>query len=267
MAAVLPERVRQAIEEEFGSSPDQFWKATHDAEALLTECHLSPEQWSEDAFRRMAEARSWSRSTYNHRWYIFRRLLRRLSKSSSGSRPPVCGAVPPERTSDQLVEAVPSGSDAGKGSEAATVDPTAEWFWEGNVQRALVAQLMHDGWTIEGQADTASGRQGPDVVARKGDTLLLVEVKGYPSTAYVRGERAGQPKPTKPSLQAHHWFSGALATTILRKGNHPQAQLAMAFPEVGTYSGLIERSAWALSALDIWVFRISQDGSVQRLTC
>jgi len=29
---------------------------------------------------------------------------------------------------------------------------------------------------------------------------LLVEVKGWPSTTYASGERAGLPKPTQPTL-------------------------------------------------------------------
>lgn len=208
--AVLPERVRQAIDDEFGAATDQGNKAGMDARALLTEYHLSPEQWSEEAFRRMAQERDWQDSTYNHRWYIFRRLLRRLGGWLS--TPPPRAPYVERPNSDRSLEGKPPVSDA------------------------------------DDEADTASGQHGPDVVARKGDTLLVVEVKGFPSAAYVRGERAGQPKPTKPSLQAHHWFSGALTTTILRKGDYPRAQLAIALPETRTYSMLIQRAAWALEA-------------------
>jgi hypothetical protein len=150
--------------------------------------------------------------------------------------------------------------------EVWAVNPTAEWYWEGNVQAALVAKLKADGWAIVGQADTASRQQGPDVEARRGSTPLLLEVKGYPSTVYVRGERAGQPKPTEPALQARHWFSEALSTTILRKEDFPQAQLAVVFPEVSTYLRLIERSAWALKALGIWVYIVGQGGVVRTMT-
>jgi hypothetical protein len=265
MSAVLPQRVREAIEEEFGSSPGEFWKATHDAEVLLTEYHLSPEQWTEDAFRRMAGAKGWMPSTQNHRWYIFRRLLRRLDKPPSDWSSSVRGTVPPGRTSGEPTKAASPESTAGEEPEPAAGEPTTEWFWEGNVQQALIAHLMRDGWRIEAQADTASGQHGVDVVARKCEIMLLIEVKGYPSTAYVRGERAGQPKPTKPSLQAHHWFSGALTTTILRKGDYPTAQLAMAFPEALTYSSLSARAAWALEVLNIWVYLVGKDGRVRLL--
>lgn len=111
MSAVLPQYVRQAIVEEFGTSSDLFWKATHDAEELMTEYHLVPEQWTEEAFGRMASARGWTPSTRNHRWYIFRRLLRRLGESRSAveARPLAPGAAR-ERVPDTTGAAAPSQS-------------------------------------------------------------------------------------------------------------------------------------------------------------
>lgn len=90
----------------------------------MTQYHLSPEEWSEAAFQRMAKGNGWMNSTFDHRWYIFRRLLRRLRRSSqsSDSRPLLFGAVLPEKTPDLLVEAVPSEFEANKESEAPTVD-------------------------------------------------------------------------------------------------------------------------------------------------
>jgi hypothetical protein len=39
---------------------------------------------------------------------------------------------------------------------------------------------------------------------------LLAKVKGYPSVRYVRGSKRGQVKPTRPQVQARHWFAEAL---------------------------------------------------------
>lgn len=119
-AALLPQYVLQAIEEEFGASTDQGWKARHDAEVLLTQYHLSPEEWSEAAFQRMAKGNGWMNSTFDHQWYIFRRLLRRLRRSSqsSDSRPLLFSAVLPEKTPDLLVEAVPSEFEANGGADS-----------------------------------------------------------------------------------------------------------------------------------------------------
>ena len=56
------------------------------------------------------------------------------------------------------------------------------WPWEGAVQRALVAYLEASGWAVVAQADTATRGHRPDIDARRRAHLLLVEVKGYPST-------------------------------------------------------------------------------------
>jgi hypothetical protein len=32
----------------------------------------------------------------------------------------------------------------------------SDWFWEGNVQRAVVGHLVDEGWMIESETDTAS---------------------------------------------------------------------------------------------------------------
>jgi hypothetical protein len=42
-----------------------------------------------------------------------------------------------------------------------------DWFWEGNVVRAVAKHLTDNGWTIERVADTASGQAGPDVQAKE----------------------------------------------------------------------------------------------------
>lgn len=73
-------------------------------------------------------------------------------------------------------------------------DHRSEWFWEGNVQAAVVAHLAAEGWRILRVADTHSREHGVDIQARRRGTRLLVEVKGYPSSTYARGDKAGQPK-------------------------------------------------------------------------
>ena len=85
--------------------------------------------------------------------------------------------------------------------------PFEDWFWEGNVQAAVADYLVGDGWTIEQAADTASRARGIDLLASKDGRSLAVEVKGYPSTTYVRGEQQGMPKRTNPTNQAPKWFA------------------------------------------------------------
>jgi hypothetical protein len=63
---------------------------------------------------------------------------------------------PPPSTADALVEAAaPAG---------------APWFWEGNVQAAVVHQLASDRWHIRRVADTAIRERGVDIEADREGT-------------------------------------------------------------------------------------------------
>lgn len=142
-------------------------------------------------------------------------------------------------------------------------EPTDDdWAWEGNVQSRVVTHLAGTGWKIVAVADTARREQGMDIVAERDGTRLLVEVKGWPSKTYARGERAGQPKPTQPSTQAGIWFAEGL-TTLIRRGAGPGVQLALGLPDKQRYRSLLGQANWALRRLEITVYLVSADGSVQ----
>jgi hypothetical protein len=85
-------------------------------------------------------------------------------------------------------------------ASAAQGEIPTEWYWEGHVQAVMVAHLRREGWTILMTSDTASRAQGEDIVASKGERRLAVEVKGYPSKSYRDPRRAGEVKPTNPTL-------------------------------------------------------------------
>jgi hypothetical protein len=145
------------------------------------------------------------------------------------------------------------------------VDPTAPWYWEGNVQATVARFLVSEGWVIESVADTASRQQGIDLMATNGARRLAVEVKGYPGTVYARGERAGQPKPTAPATQARHWFAQALLTAVLVGDSEEYAEVAVAFPDMPRFRDLIKRSEWALRRLGVRVFVVGEGGEVEEL--
>lgn len=126
-------------------------------------------------------------------------------------------------------------------------------LWEGNVQDAIVAYLAGHGWTIVSAADTASQARGIDIVAERDGRRLLIEVKGYPGTTYARGAKAGQPKPTQPSLQAKHWLSDALLQTMRTREKHPDAEVAIGLPDMPRYRTLLGEIAGSLAALDVQV--------------
>lgn len=140
---------------------------------------------------------------------------------------------------------------------------SGDWFWEGNIQAALADHLQREGWTIKSQADTASREAGIDLTAERDSQRLAVEVKGFPSTVYARGERAGQPKPTQPANQARQWFSHALLSVMLMRHKQPAAAIALAFPDYPTYRSLIDRTERSLSMLGVGVFLVRDGGAVE----
>jgi hypothetical protein len=153
----------------------------------------------------------------------------------------------------------PASSPQAGGAASTGVLGTEPWYWEGNVQAALASHLLAGGWKVEQTANTATRERGIDLVATKGARRMAVEVKGYPATVYARGPKAGQPKPTAPTNQARHWFGQALLAAIVTEGFPNRA---LAFPDFPRYRELIRRSSWALRALEIDVYLVAEDGSV-----
>lgn len=141
-------------------------------------------------------------------------------------------------------------------------DATADWYWEGNVQEALVIHLRAQGWNITWQADTGRRERGHDVVASKGSKVLLIEVKGYPSTSYRDPRRAGEVKPTNPSLQAKHWFAEALLKAVRTRVAEPGAEVAVCFPAAPRYESLLRETLPMLSLMQIGVFVVNEQGQV-----
>jgi hypothetical protein len=140
-----------------------------------------------------------------------------------------------------------------------------DWFWEGNVQDALAAYLRAEGWSVDQLADTASRARGIDILARKDGRTLAVEVKGYPSTTYARGEQQGMPKRTNPTNQAPKWFSQALVKAIRTTDGEGNPEVAIAFPDYPRFRSLIADSDWALRRLGIGVYLVSEGEAVERL--
>jgi hypothetical protein len=139
-----------------------------------------------------------------------------------------------------------------------------DWAWEGNVQSSVVTQLAATGWRIVAVADTGRRQQGADIIAERDGTRLLVEVKGWPSTTYARGDRGdrvGQPKPTQPTIQATHWFAEGL-TTLIRRGADLGTRLALALPDTPRYRTLLAEAGWATQRLEIIVYLVEADGAV-----
>lgn len=141
-----------------------------------------------------------------------------------------------------------------------------EWFWEGNVVKTVCIYLQQQGWTIEKTADTESREAGVDIQASKDGEVLLVEIKGYPSTVYQRGAKKGLPKITNPSTQARHWYSEVLLSALLRQSANPTATVAIAFPEFPVFTGLVRRTRQALARLGIVIYLVKESGEILAIT-
>ena len=137
-----------------------------------------------------------------------------------------------------------------------------EWFWEGHVQRRVEEHFRVEGWAVLSAADTAARETGIDLVLERAGERLNVEVKGWPSTTYRRGEKAGQPKPTAPTLQARHWYAGAFLTAALLRDADGDARVALAFPDFPRYRKLLRSTARSLAALRVEALLVPEDGPV-----
>ena len=147
----------------------------------------------------------------------------------------------------------------------ATVPPTTarqEWSWEGNVQAAVVAFLVSEGWSVTRVADTASKEHGTDIEAVLAGVRGHVEVKGWPSAHYVDPARAGEQKKTQPATQARVWFADAIVHALRLRTINPGDVVAVALPAVDTYLRLWEGIRPPVVSVGIALLWVAQDGTV-----
>lgn len=174
------------------------------------------------------------------------------------------GNVVRDRASGQIVNREPAGPSIRERPpvESAATAPQ-EWFGEASVQAALVAYLAGSGWAIKRVADTVSRERGVDVVAERAGQQLLVEVKGWPSTRYARGPRAGEEKPTHPSVQAKVWYADVLLAVARLRQTHREGDIAIGLPDLPRYRSLLAETSHALAALKIQVLLVSEPDQVR----
>jgi len=140
-----------------------------------------------------------------------------------------------------------------------------QWFWEGNVQSALVRHLASDGWRIRRVADTHSREHGIDIEADRNDVSLLIEVKGYPSATYRSGSNKGQKKSFGVATQARNYFGNAVLTGLLMRTDNDGARVVLAFPTQETFRGLARRSAGPLRRAGIEIWLVDEQGRVSEV--
>ncbi|MFD5826907.1 hypothetical protein [Lentzea sp. NPDC060358] len=146
--------------------------------------------------------------------------------------------------------------------QPAAVTADEEWHVEANVQAAVVTALTRAGWSIRSVADTATKARGDDIVAQRGNVTTGIEVKGFPSRSYADPARAGETKPTAPSTQAGHWFAQAVLAAMRLRGREPSWRSVIALPDFSRYRNLHAETADSLTAAQIEVWWVHQDGTV-----
>jgi hypothetical protein len=196
---------------------------------------------------------------------VARGLYRLASGDGGGPEPAPVG---PEALVDFAVESTPAVGKQMEPATAGAVESKAaddEWFWEGNVQAAVVSHLAATGWRIRRVANTATSEHGVDIEADRAGERLLVEVKGYPGSTYARGERKGAAKTGRVGAQARTYFSNALLSGLLMRAEAEGARVALAFPGVPTFENLGRRVVGPLTAAQIEVWLVAEDGTVTEL--
>lgn len=139
----------------------------------------------------------------------------------------------------------------------------SDWFWEGNVQAAIVRRLTASGWRIETVADTAIKAHGDDIRASRDGRVLRVEVKGWPTKGYADPPHANEIKRTRPSTEAAHWFSQALLRVTGDLGRHPDDLVAIALPDGPRFRTLVSETEDALRRLGVGLLFVLPDHSVE----
>lgn len=94
-------------------------------------------------------------------------------------------------------------------------DHKNDWYYEGNISRAIVAYLEKNVYKVLSHNSDNIRNRGVDIIAVDTNGIKeLIEVKGYPTEHHTKGDRKGHPKVTKPRLQSTHWFSEAILCSI-----------------------------------------------------
>jgi hypothetical protein len=132
-------------------------------------------------------------------------------------------------------------------------DDNHEWFWEGNVQEAVVRFLKQQNYTIASTANTSTKERGKDIVAYQGESPLWITVKGYPK---------GTAR-TRPSLQAGHWFKQAIFDIIKYRIENSEAELGLALPDYPRYRNMVEQIKWFQQVVNFNYFWVDSSAKVE----
>jgi hypothetical protein len=128
------------------------------------------------------------------------------------------------------------------------------WYWEGNVQSAVVTFLVSSGFMIRRVADTLTREHGKDVIAvSSSGRELWVSIKGQPDGT----------KRTSPHLMARHYFEAAVHDLLCWRDEDKSVSLALGLPDFVTYRSGARKIAGRLLELKANILWVSKDGKVE----
>ncbi len=73
-------------------------------------------------------------------------------------------------------------------------EPWHEWFHEFKIQQRIKNYFQQCDWELQSEADPLKREKGFDLWLKKDNINLYIEVKGYPSEYYVKGEKKRKKK-------------------------------------------------------------------------
>jgi Holliday junction resolvase-like predicted endonuclease len=141
-------------------------------------------------------------------------------------------------------------------------DHRIDWYYEGNISRAIVKFLKLQDYKIIKDNSEKISERGEDIIASKYGVNLIVEVKGYPTEFLTNGVNKGQKKRTNPKQQAKHWLSEAIFTLMRSYSKHKgdKMEIALGLPKHPRYDELIAmvKPFFADSRIPLKVFLVDE---------
>lgn len=210
------------------------------------------------------------RSQFSHREPFLTRVDRGLFRRATSDEIEQWRAQQPSGSTEHPTAVNGDGVELRTATQASTECapaakvPLVEWHTEANVQTSLVTALTADGWRIIREANTATKEHGIDVLASRDGQMVGIEVKGFPSRGYADPARAHEVKRTSPSTQAGHWYSQAVLAAMRLRGKEPTWQSVIALPDFPRYRALHAETVGSLTAAQIEVWWVDQQGLVPR---
>ena len=142
-----------------------------------------------------------------------------------------------------------------------------DWFYEGNVSAQIINYFKGNFYEIVKDNSLNTKAHGVDIIVKNANSLIVMEVKGYPSKYHTKGINVGKLKVTKPQHQAKHWFGEVIMKTIYNYSKYKDEKnlkLAIGIPQNDVYSDLIEivKDYFIKNNLDLFIYFVSEKGEI-----